>query len=433
MGEGPASGIALTTPTRHGLTGQERGAAVSPQSATNPVESSSGAWAPPIPWRGVRDALALFSGRGQLFASLAHVTDPASDQWTPRQVEQRANRVIFERVLDSLRHMPDRSATWEDALPATSRKFRTVEMAPGGRVDWSRTRGFGWPPTQFHVHRRLRQSDTLLAETLRWCAVTLERIHTDAASLAPGIDAGVESQIAALRRFASTWHSEEASATPPDRQVLAAVSSAGRPWSALARLARDLLHGADNLEVLARDLIYPDDDLRWRLFHLACLGLALAELRVDCQVVSMRPLGVGVGPAFKVVDGGGRSWDLWFEAAGMWNHYGVRAPYVLATGGLSGAGGPLGADLALVSPGHAALLVECKYSDDPTYVGRSGYHQAVTYLTESRSGLVPVADAAVIGPERVVARPASTLLMTGSVTIGPPSALAVAVRTILDL
>jgi hypothetical protein len=199
------------------------------------------------------------------------------------------------------------------------------------------------------------------------------------------------------------------------------VRAAGRPWTALAHAAELVATEERSLDELARLLLQPDDELRWRLFHLGCLGTLLTALRDrGCTLRSRRPIGIGTGPAYTVATPQHGDWDLWFEAGGLWRHYGIPAPYVEATKGLPGAGQPLGADIALIRHHHDAIVMECKYSADPTYIGRDGYHQALTYLTEIRSRVTPRATAVVVGPEGVVTEPAGTTTAVGSISIVSP-------------
>ena len=89
-----------------------------------------------------------------------------------------------------------------------------------------------------------------------------------------------------------------------------------------AQLAEDLL-------TFARQHLLPDDDIRWRLFHLGVLGKLLKVLRSrGASITSLRPLSgaASSGPAY-LVELDGRCWDLWFEAAAIWDYYGQPSPY----------------------------------------------------------------------------------------------------------
>jgi hypothetical protein len=80
--------------------------------------------------------------------------------------------------------------------------------------------------------------------------------------------------------------------------------------------------------------------------------------------------------------------ELWFESSGVWTTTGAEQPYKDAVAALLRRPQALSADLLLIDNiGRWALILECKDSDDPTYVGREGYHQATTYLVEAHSRL----------------------------------------------
>jgi hypothetical protein len=151
----------------------------------------------------------------------------------------------------------------------------------------------------------------------------------------------------------------------------------------------------------------------------------------DCSVRGLRPLGVGSGPAYAVADARGRRWDLWFEGAGMWAHYGKPSPYVAATSMLPSASQPIGADLVLIRPGEHALVIECKYSPDAGYVTRNGYEQALAYQAEALAGLARTASAAVVGPDGVLPAAGEASTPLGPVTIMPAAALPGAVADAL--
>ncbi len=134
------------------------------------------------------------------------------------------------------------------------------------------------------------------------------------------------------------------------------------------------------------------------------------------------PLGIGTGPAYTIatpttVNGicGSRQGASGSTTASPPHTSKQPKAY-------PGAGQPLGADIALIRRHHDAVVIECKHSDDPAYIGRDGYHQALTYLTEIRTRVTPNAIAVVIGPEGVVTEPAGTVTAVGRVSIVPPRA-----------
>jgi hypothetical protein len=147
--------------------------------------------------------------------------------------------------------------------------------------------------------------------------------------------------------------------------------------------------------------VLPDDDLRWRLFHLATLGQLLKSLRAQGAVItSLRPLSgsASPGPAYRV-NITGQEWDLWFEASAIWDYYRHASPYrTLVRSALRHPGTPLGADILLIAPGHEAHAFECKFGD-PSYIARDGYMQACTYAHELRRYLAPYVTSRVVAPD----------------------------------
>ena len=379
--------------------------------------------APALPWPGLHTVLGSYTGRGQLFTTLGAIHG-TEDSWSPLAVRRRARRILFEQILPVLSHWPITTAGWLDALPAQSTRHRELSPYPAGRVNWTATRRLGWPPEQFAIVSNDRQSDAVLTTTFAWTLRQLLDVRADAVTVVPDLANPVGRQLETARAVLHTPPVSQAEPVRPGRPELAAVRSAGRPWAALARVAEHLAIEDTRLDELARRLLLPDDDLRWRLFHLGCLGTILTALREkDCAIHSRRPLGIGTGPAYTVTTPHDGEWDLWFEAGGLWKYYGITSPYVEATKGLPGAGQPLGADIAFIRRHHDALVIECKYSADPTYIARDGYHQAVTYLTEIRTKLTPHASAIVVGPEGVVNASATTTTASGNVSMVPPRGL----------
>lgn len=388
-----------------------------------------------IPQRGLDETLRAWTGQGQLWAALAAVTDPVAERrWTAGDVRRRAHRVLFQELEPLLLRWPTKVRSWLEALPAESRRDRVVVAAPIGGTLWAATRRLGWPPRHFHARPRSREPDTLLVTNVRWLLEGLLEVRRSAA--VPGSEAQVSARERADVAIGLLEYEPIASAAgiAPSPSDLLALRGEGRPWTAAVPVARALrgLDGA-GLAELARRVIEPDEDLGWRLFHLAILGELLHALRTSgASVVSTRPIGASVaGPAFKVEDAEGRTWDLWFEAAGAWARYGRPSPYGQASTGVPGAGSALGTDLMLIRPDEAALLLECKYSMDPGVVARSGYEQALAYAVEAHEFAAGNVSAVVVGPAEVVRAIGYAETLAGPVGIIHPDAIPAVVENAL--
>src|SRR3954462_8334186 len=100
-----------------------------------------------IPAGGLAEALEGWSSKGELWAGLAAV--PAERDWTWRDSERRAMRVLLAELLPALVRWPAMELTWVEALPAVTHRTRDVAPHLGAGVSWPQTRLHGWPPREF--------------------------------------------------------------------------------------------------------------------------------------------------------------------------------------------------------------------------------------------------------------------------------------------
>ncbi|MFC3380402.1 hypothetical protein [Couchioplanes azureus] len=246
--------------------------------------------------------------------------------------------------------------------------------------------------------------------------------------------AGLEATLSAASGLLKREPLASAPDAAPTRTDLIALRTAGRPWTAVAAVAEYLRILELDPTQLARLPLQADPALADRLFHVAVLGVLLRTLR-ECgcflKVRSLPGSPVGV-PVFTVTTGEGTVWDLWFEAGAAWRYYGVPEPFPSAVIGIAGTGGSLGADLALIQPGKAAFLIECKYSENPTYVGRSGYEQLLAYMTEARNRLAAEVTGILVGPAEIVTRRGSAATSAGTLHVVDPNDLSRCVSDMLN-
>lgn len=382
---------------------------------------------PTIPRRGLDETLRAWSGQGQLWDGLAAPHDPVAERrWTPDDIRRRAYRILFDRLAPTFAVWPARRRTWIDALPAVSTRERQLAGYPVAGTSWPATRRLGWPPRMFSTRPRQRVPNTLLSTVARWTFDELAPVAAAAAEPATALQVRARDRVEVALGLLEVEPMASAMPLAPTRTDLSALVAEGPPWRSLAPIAGALreLRNPASLADLALGLVAPDSELAWRLFHLAVLGEILQALRTaGAFAVSLRPLGDSTpGPAFSVQDAVGRTWDLWFEAAGAWKYYGRSEPYPAAAAGVPGAGGALGTDLMLIRIDERALLFECKYSWRPAVVARDGYEQALAYAAESFE-LAPELTAVVVGPEDVVRAPGWATTVAGTLGIVPPAAI----------
>lgn len=373
-----------------------------------------------IPWEGVRELFHSWSGKGDLFAGLAAVLgNDEFSRWTRRDVERRAHRVLFEKCVQSLQLMPVRVRDWLAIIPVHSRVSSATGPAPQGRIDWAATRRTGWPPREFVGRTRQRTSDEALLGALRWTVERMLLVYRDARyhdlreQKSP-----VDKQLEALDELVERPELQQVEAVLPDVVTIKDLRRSGAKWRTIADLA-DLLRQEESSDLiaLAKAQIMPDEELASALFHLGVFGLVLTSLKADgYRPVSLRPLHGGSSGAAYEVEFAGQVWYLWFEAGGLWAKYGQVEPYVEATSGLHRRGQTKSPDIMLINEeSRRALIIECKYSKEPKYI-RSGYSQALAYLTEARTSMIDVGVAFVVAPSEMV-----RTLSTGHTLVGPVS------------
>lgn len=373
-----------------------------------------------IPLDGLTEVLRGWSGRGQLYGALAEVLDRDGEvRWQRQDIEGRAHRILLGRLEQHLLGWPGSAEEWLHALPAQSLRNRRISDAPQAGTDWVETRKRGWPPRQFVVRQRSRIADRFLATTLRWTIDRLAAVRKDAIRVERSVESIASAQITAALSLRGQSPLDGTEAIRPDRAGIRVLMRSGPPWTRLAPVTEALVEAQSaDLLVFARQDLFPDPDIRWRLFHLAVLGVLLRALRErGATITSLRPLSGAAdpGPSY-AVELNGRRWDLWFEAAAIWSYYGQKSPYQsLVRQALGYQATPLGADILLIAPRDRAYAFECKYGET-AYTSRHGYLQAMTYGDELRECFAPRVASYVVAKNSDVVRDDSRTL--GDVTIG---------------
>ena len=399
------------------------------------VEGKTADWPKSLSEVGLREILRQWSGPGELWAALAAAPDRSYTRtWTRSEIESRAHRVLLQECEPSLRHWPLKTEGWLERLPAVSVSDRFNSPYVEAGVSWTHTiHRYGWPPGSFLGRRRTRAVDSLLVTTMKWVLERLASIHESAKFLVPTPAEAVARQLDAALALLDAEPIVRAEAIRPTAVDTRSLRAEGTPWSCVADTCDRLRRAEASLLELSRCTIWPQPQLRGRLFHLAVLGVLLRSLRhLDRVVTSRRPLGApSAGPAYSFEDLNGQEAHLWFEAAGAWNYYGLASPYAEAAAGVEGAGNPIGADLMLLVPSRGILLVECKYSLNAQIVARDGYEQAVAYAAEAATKFTGKVLSIVVGPDEVIKSSHRTMLSVGTIAIVPTSEVDTIVREFL--
>ena len=376
----------------------------------------------PIPDAGLDHVLRAWVGRGQLVKVLNRLApEELPRDWRPEDTLLRADLMLFLELTPLIARLPATAKQWVDLLPAQSRRRRTIADAPSGGTAWVETRQqYGWPPSSFVIRHRDRVAHELLATALGWTGSEVLRLARRAASIDPTATQPVAGQVDALSKiFESNLIDREAAEPRPSE--LAAIGREGSVWRRLVDVARMIRAASE--PALAASLLRPVEELRPTLFQLGVLGELLRELQsAGATIVSTSPLSFVTGREQFHVTYRGRVWHLWMEAGGSWKRYGATSQYRSLTTALRSQTRPLAPDLMLVLPGEAAFVIECKYSANADYVGRTGLAQTLLYMTDVGAAMAPVVEGVVVAPEGVVGSPTSTRTPAGRLGLAAPTA-----------
>jgi len=376
---------------------------------------------------GLKLILSSWSGKG-LIKAISALPDHISieNSWSERDVIERASRILIEKLASHpptsplLTRLPKKLRDWQEAIPAAihSERWTSDTIRPG--VHWPSTVSrFGWPPKSFNGKSRKRILDERIISPAIWTirAINKAIILSKLELRNPEIYA--LEQLKALTALLNDDTLEAfliESNKNPTREELNALRNEGKPWSDLAAIASELIKIESAPELLAQELLWPDDELAWRLFHLSVMGLALLGVSdAGYSIKSLRPIGDwGTGPAFRA-EKEESVLDIWYEAGGLWKHLNVAPPYTEFSTAISSTPRALGADIAIFSPQGKMLLLECKlYKTDKESAARDGYLQAATYSAEAKKICSTVTSVAVL-PSWQVKQPGWTTLPSGKI------------------
>lgn len=345
-----------------------------------------------VPLDGIEDVLSGWSGKGSLYEALGAVSEDEEleREWGEQAIRSRADRILVEHIRADLHRWPRSAEGWLPHLPVASRAEVLVSSTPRGRVDWRETsRRFGWPSRSYVTRRRHREIADVTVTTLAWTLERMEEVLRQARKgrMLPEADPALDQPLSAAREALALTKTPE-TLPRPDRHDLEALITSGRPWSYVEPVTSKIVRSETDLLWFAEQLLAPDPDLRWRLFHLAALGHVLRVLRQNQARISWRaPIGAGSsGPHFVARLPNGTGIEVWFETAGANKHYGGASSglYSETVKPVHGAKGGIGADLGLFVPSRKhALLFEVKFSWYGPYISRNGFHQAAAYLLDA--------------------------------------------------
>jgi hypothetical protein len=378
----------------------------------------------PVPEAGLDHVLRAWVGRGQLVKVLNQLAaDELPRSWRPEDTALRADLMLFLDLVPLIARLPGSVRQWSDLLPAQSRRRSAVADSPSGATSWVDTRRrYGWPPSAFVNRHRERVAHELLSSVLAWVGGEVLRLSRRASTIDDGVASGVSGQLDSLSAVFDVGLVAPC-VDEPRPSELAAVEREGAVWRRLVEVARRIR--AASMPELAAELLLPVPELRPTLFQLGVLGELLMGLQsAGASVTSTSPLSFVTGREQFHVSLGGRVWHLWMEAGGSWQRYGASSLYRSLSTALRAQTRPLAPDLMLILPGEAAFVIECKYSANPDYVGRTGLAQTLLYMTDVGASMAARVEGVVVAPEGIAGDITSESTPAGRLGIGPSAAAA---------
>jgi len=350
-----------------------------------------------IPTRGLVEVLsswALAGGTTSVQALSAAVgslpTLDAEENWSLGDISRRANRIAWEHLRPIVMMLPSTSEEWLDALPAVGVTHAVWSETPQSPVDWAASvrRMGAWPPPQtgqpaYLTRRRSKERHESIVSAMAWGRRQFLTTLAEAESLGASVPPAARSRIEAVPAVATP--------IPPDFAELEALRLLGTPFAELSTAISMMLTLDVDPLVYARDLLLPNDEFRWRLFHLGCYGEILAEAvdRIG-PIASTRPLLAGAQRPTHVLRDGATTnvtYEFWFEASGLWRLNPGPTAHEEVAKAVHGTRGGLVPDICVVRRRGDAIerlaLAEVKYSRNGQYIFGSGYPEALGYGLEA--------------------------------------------------
>lgn len=354
-------------------------------------------------------------GRGDLISAMLAGVDADARNWRERDIERRANRVLLAKLGAEVAGLPTSVTRWFDLLPRLQRTHQVVTSAVHGSVNWVKTRELGmWPPSEVITVLHGPPERNPYWEALQYLAATLTDLIS---SVGLGEPTASTDEITALRALLT----DDGIVNIPDAESLYGLRTEGWPWRQVAAAVEMIKAVQASPLDWAFECLLPDSTMAPRLFHLGVLGeVLLAAHAAGAVVESLGPLD-SAGPSYRVKSPTGTSWDIWYEAAGVWGAYKATSAYVQLSAAL-GPAQPLSPDVLLRSD-NLEIIIECKYSARQDTI-RQGISQVFAYLMEhSHAWPTVIHRGVVVAPVGTVPSARSTRLGNGSVAVEDSTAL----------
>lgn len=380
---------------------------------------------PAIPWQGLFALARHWAGSGSLFDWLGPSEWEIAREWTADVTRARTAAALLLYLETSvLPRLPRRASEWLDLLEQQVYRASEFTDVPTPHTDWAATLSeFGRYPSILYVERRPRGTfDTPLTRTLKWFCMGI--IRAEALVERTLGHRPLQERTRTRLRFALDLPEVQGAADvadPGDFDVSVCVDMGG-VWALIGRNARRLAalwRGSVLNQILALAPILPK--LGSQLFELGTLGVAATTVRQAAPIARWRtrtPLAAArPGRPCLQADLQEGTWDCYYQTVPE-AYRASDSPYRTLTKPLGG--GSLRPDLWMIFDGTtppSELVVECKYSFDPSYIA-GGVMQILAYWQEYSPPHEVQRVYIVVCPETVVVTPRT---WGGRLVLGTPA------------
>jgi len=343
----------------------------------------------PVATDGIRFLARMWAGAGSLHDWLVPTEWNVSRIWSADVVRARfAESILWGAEQTIAPRLPLSSAAWMDQFEAQLIRNTTYTDLPTAHTDWALTLSqFGRYPSPQYVDRRpINTLESALSRVSLWLAAAINKAE---ALIKTQFNRSALSDEGRARLTAPARVARVLALTAPDKlfeEDLIVCASAGGCWPLVARLARQL-SGVWTRDAMTQLALLPPmlPDLGSQLFELATLGTcatAINSTRSNAQWSSLAPIGAAQQqkPCLTCRDDEFKC-DVYYQI--------VPAGRRVATGPYQTLGAALNVQslrpdvwLLFERPsGNVELVVESKYSLDPSYIA-SGITQVLGYSHE---------------------------------------------------
>lgn len=371
---------------------------------------SSDRVSPQLPLGGIEALARLWAGSGTLLDWIAPEDWGLDLAWSAAQVRARVADLILGRFArDYLKFLPRHAGEWVDLISQQLQRNVNRTELPTAHTDWPSTLSeYGRYPSELYIERRpIATYDTPHTRVLKWTAGAVRRAEVLVQSQFGRAPLRQDERKVLTCALELAEVASASDAIKPSDIDLDICKSSGAVWLLVGRFAEELSalwFGSPTKQFFSLAPTLPE--FGHQLFEIGALGTVLNELRkkFGSQGWSAEnPLAAAKSNrpclAWSNADAQIR---IFFQTTPIAATVG-SAPYLSLARKIGGGSLRPDAWIAISGNSDADLILECKYSHDPSYVA-SAITQLIGYNEEYPStGRLRLLVA--VGPAEVIPQP----------------------------